>query len=54
MLVYAGGRIDVVSVAEPRYTLHTTEYKDYILNLKWDQVGNEGMFVASARRKETG
>jgi len=40
-------RIDVVSVVDPQYTLHTAQYGAYTLCIKCDRMGDEGAFVCT-------
>ena len=45
-------RMDVVSVAEPRYTLHSAEFRDYRLHIKCDELGEHGIFVHAVTDKK--
>lgn len=43
--------MDVISINDPKYTLHTAQYRDYTLHIKCDRVGDEGAFVYGVRTK---
>ena len=45
MLMDVGGYLEVISVSQPRYTNHTTPFRDYTLQVKVDHWGTEGAFV---------